>query len=69
MKFNNEKKEIYLQESSFNGNDLKNYVKKRFEIENFHLCTTRGIDVNLQNDILNGDVFCLYPKALGGKVS
>jgi hypothetical protein len=68
LKFNQDKKVVCI-DKSFKGHDLKEFIKNNFEINDFHLCTSRGVDLKSDYKICNGDVFCVYPKCVGGKVS
>lgn len=55
--------------TSFKGHELRESIRNVFNIDDFHLCTSNGVDIKLNKQILNGDKFCVYPKVLGGKVS
>ena len=68
LKFNQEKKDIFV-DKSFKGHDLKDHIKDNFKINDFHLCTSRGVDLKSDYKICDGEIFCVYPKIIGGKVS
>ena len=59
--------EINENANDLNGVNLIDLIATTFNLDDFNLCSTSGVDFDLNKRVNDGDTFILCPKVVGGK--
>jgi hypothetical protein len=68
LKFGDEILNLEFEATECDGNQLKDVIKEKLCVEDFHLLSARGVDLKPNSKVSDFDTFLICPKVLGGKV-